>query len=130
MKAILAQNSSQEDKAWGMEKLPAGEFQLDLSQSSTVAATILDSPELLEISSESEVEITAVKMAPKLLTQDEELRKMADEERYGFLHRLEHQQKHWRDHMSKVRDDIASEGPASRKVRRKSFQKAVNGDFC
>ena len=122
-----------------MESSPAGNFQIDLSQSSSITPTELErssitptelverSPSELEISSESEVEIIAVKMAPKLLSPQQELLKMKEEERYGFLHRVEHQQHQQLDRLTRIREEIANDSAEAKKARRRSFQKTIHG---
>ena len=122
-----------------MLKLPAGEFQLELSQSSSVVPTVLDSPEVVEISSESDVEMKITKLPlhaefpglqlppKKFLTQEEEMQKMKENEKYGFLHRVDYRQEDFKKDLVRVREEIAREASADRKARRKSFQKAVLG---
>ena len=113
-----------------MESLPAGEFQLELSSSGTEMAseisTELDSPDVIEISSESEVEILNAKIAQRLPAH-EELRRMKDHERYGYLYRLQDKQAKLKAKLKHVKEDIENESKDSRQTRRKSFQKAVLG---
>ena len=110
---------------------PAGEFDLELSSTEDeeigkTQSTELDSPDVEEISSsDSEVEIVAVKMAPKLLNPSQELLRMKDEERLGFLYRIQDRQAHWEAKLKRVRQELSNESSEARQVRRKSFQKAV-----
>ena len=102
--------------------LPAGEFQLELSCTDSDVCTEMDSPELVEISSDSEVEILASKMPLKVLDASQELLKMKDEERYGYSFRIRDRQAHIEAKLNKVKEDIARESPEARQARRKNFQ--------
>ena len=112
-----------------MESLPAGEFHLELSSSGTEMgseiATELDSPEVVEISSESEVEIVSDKIPTRALDVSQELLRMKDQERYGFLFRIEDRQAQIKEKLTRVKQEIEDESPEARQARRKSFQKAV-----
>ena len=144
---ICSHLGSRSHSSVAMQGLPAGEFQLELSstdgeeirrtQSTELdspdeeLSTVAGSPDVVEISSsDSEVEIVSVKMVkmpPKFLTPSMELLKMKNEERYGHLYRIEDRQADWEAKLKRVRQEISSESPELREVRRKSFQKAVLG---
>ena len=104
---------------------------MELSSSATEMgseiATELDSPDVMEISSESEVEIVSVKIAPQALDSAQELQRMKDEEKYGFLFRVEDRQAQIDAKLSRVKEEIANESKDARQSRRNSFQRAVLG---
>ena len=93
----------------------------------SVKDTEVDSPDVIEISSESEVEIVVAKMQSQILDPSQELLKMKNEERYGFYYRLQDRQAQIDEKLSRVRKEIAAEKPEDRQARRKSFRKHVLG---
>ena len=76
------------------------------------------------VSSESEVE-----KIPTVLTPRQELQKMKEEERYGFLYRVRDRQRQREDRVRGVVEDIALESEQVRKARRVSIQTAIVGDL-
>ena len=106
--------------------VPAGEFDLEFSSTDTEVGAELDSPVVAEISSDSDsgVEILDAKIQPKVPNACQELQMMQDEERYGFLYRVQDRQAHIEDKLRRFKEK-AAETPAQRQARRKSFQKAV-----
>ena len=113
----------------------------------SVKDTEVDSPDVIEISSDSEIEMVSAKMQPQILNPSQELLKMKNEERYGFYYlnpsqellkmkneerygfyyRLQDRQAQIDEKLSRVRKEIAAEKPEDRQARRKSFRKHVLG---
>ena len=71
--------------------------------------------------------LTQLNLNGKFLTQEEEMQQMKENEKYGFLHRVDYRQEDFKKDLVRVREEIAREASADRKARRKSFQKAVLG---
>ena len=109
--------------------IPHGVSFLKLSPSSTVPGSpqFAQDQEVVEVvevvSSESEVE-----EIPTVLTPQQELQKMKEQERYGFLYRVRDQQRQREDRVRGVVEDIASESEQVRKARRVSIQAAIVGE--
>ena len=119
-----------------MLDVPAGELNLDLSSSDgsempnespdlVIDSTEIDTQSTKSGISSSDCEIVAVRMPSKVLTPEQELARMKDQEKYGFLYRLQDRQQHWGDRLKRVRQNIADESPEDRNARRKSFHRAV-----
>ena len=104
-----------------MLQVPHGEFELALSEDSTVP-TELDTT---TISSESEVEILSVIVAPKALTPKQELTKMAENEKFGFWWRVLERQEGFDRRLKAVSEAVAQGSPEAKRIRRKTFQKVV-----
>ena len=129
--------------------VPSGEMELDLSQSSTVpgeaaALPVCGDSEVSDASSEitptvSEITPTVIEVVSSedevveitelVLSTTQEIEKMREEERYGHLYRVQDRQRAREDRLRRVLEDIASEDPEARRVRRRSFQAAVYGRF-
>ena len=131
--------------------VPSGEMELDLSQSSTVpgeaaALPVCGDSEVSDASSEitptvseitptvPEIEVVSsedevVEITELVLSTTQEIEKMREEERYGHLYRVQDRQRAREDRLRRVLEDIASEDPEARRVRRRSFQAAVYGRF-
>ena len=92
--------------------------------------TEMEVPSVEEISdeSENEVEILAIKPPPRLLKVSEEVLKMKEEERYGFLYRVQDRQAAVDAKVKKIQQEIANlhlktgkfVGKAFKMLRRKS----------
>ena len=93
----------------------------------SVKDTEVDSSDVIEISSDSEIEMVPAKMQSQILDPSQELLKMKNEERYGFYYRLQDRQTQIDEKLTRVRQGIASEKPEDRKARRISFRKTVLG---
>ena len=113
--------------------VPNGTLDLELSPSSTVPGSPQDfidlssevTPTVVEVnSSESEVEEVPIQLTPEL-----EIQKMKEEERYGYLYRVEDRQRAVEKRVRGIVEDIASQDPQARKARRQSLQLAIVGDM-
>ena len=89
----------------------------------------MEVPSVVEISDESEmeVEILAIKPPPKLLKASEELLRMKEEERYGYLYRVQDRQAAADSRLKKIQEEMANRSPEERQARRKSIQNAILG---
>ena len=106
--------------------IPHGESFLELSPSSTVPGSpeFAHSQEVVEVlSSQAEVE-----EAPTVLTSEQELQKMKEEERHGFLYRVQDRQKLSEDRVRGVVEAMALESPQVKKARRVSIRTAIVGE--
>ena len=126
--------------------IPAGERFIDLvedsSQSSTESCEIVNEIDKDEENPSEDVEITNVKLPdaieeaqipekiPQIILPEEmEIFKMKQEERYGYLFRVQDRQEYVQDRVRGVVRAIDSEPPEIRKARRQSFQEAICGKF-
>ena len=102
--------------------------------------TVVPSPSVEEISDESEpsveeisderemeVEILAIKPPPKLLKASEEVLRMKEEERYGYLYRVQDRQAAEDAKKKKRQEEMANRTPEERKAIRKSIRNAILG---
>ena len=91
--------------------------------------TVVPSPSVEEISDESEmeVEILAIKPPPKLLKASEEVLRMKEEERYGYLYRVQDRQAAEDAKKKKRQEEMANRTPEERKAMRKSIRNAIMG---
>ena len=121
-------------------KLPAGDHELVLSQSSSVASTVPapsdelptepeEEFELISVDSSSEAEILSVKLATKLPSIELEQKLMAEHERYGHFYRVQDRQAAVEKRVRGIVEDIAAQDPQARKARRQSIQLAILGDM-
>ena len=115
------------------------EIELDEEISPELTPTVLS----FEVESSSDdVEITDVKLPdpvekvqipekiPQMILPFElEIEKMKQEERYGYLFRVQDRQRYVEDRVRGVVAAIDSEPPEIRKARRQSFQEAICGKF-
>ena len=86
-------------------------------------------PSVEEISDESEMEvdILAIKPPPKLLKASEEVLRMKEEERYGYLYRVQDRQAAEDAKKKKRQEEMANRTPEERKAIRKSILNAILG---
>ena len=137
--AILAQAGDREDPHMD---IPAGEFNMEIATDEWTPTgqiaeddpdawtpTVMEVPSVEQISDESEieVEILAVKPPPKLLKASEEVLKMKEEERYGYLYRVQDRQAAADAKSKQIQEEMANMTPEERQVRRKSIQNAILG---
>ena len=126
-------------------ELPAGDHELVLSQSSSVASTVPapsdelptepeEEFELISVDSSSEAEILSVKLATKLPSIELEQKLMAEHERYGHFYRVQDRHKVEQERLRaeeervrRIRAEIAAESPESKRTRRARFREVVYG---
>ena len=126
-------------------KLPAGDHELVLSQSSSVASTVPapsdelptepeEEFELISVDSSSEAEILSVKLATKLPSIELEQKLMAEHDGYDHFYRVHDRHKvepeRFRaeeDRVRRIRAEIAAESPESKRGREVRFREAVYG---
>ena len=91
--------------------------------------TVVAEPSVEEISDESEMEvdILAIKPPPKLLKASEEVLRMKEEERYGYLYRVQDRQAAEDAKKKKRQEEMANRTPEERKAIRKSIRNAILG---
>ena len=137
--AILAQAGDREDPHMD---IPAGEFNMEIATDEWTPTeqiaeddpnawtpTVVPEPSVEEISDESEmeVEILAIKPPPKLLKASEEVLRMKEEERYGYLYRVQDRQAAEDAKRKKRQEEMANRTPEERKAIRKSIRNAIMG---
>ena len=137
--AILAEAGDREDSDMD---IPAGEVNMEIATDEWTPTeqiaeddpnawtpTVVPSPSVEEISDESEmeVEILAIKPPPKLLKASEEVLRMKEEERYGYLYRVQDRQAAEDAKRKKRQEEMANRTPEERKAIRKSIRNAILG---
>ena len=137
--AILAQAGDREDPHMD---IPAGEFNMEIATDEWTPTeqiaeddpnawtpTEMEVPSVEQISdgSEDEVDILAIKPPPKLLKASEEVLRMKEEERYGYLYRVQDRQAAEDAKKKKRQEEMANRTPEERKAIRKSIRNAILG---
>ena len=127
----------------GFVGLPVGHFSIDLepdglenleSETETVPGEPLLrslSPivESIEISDEEVAEISDVEVVKlELLTPEQEIECMKNQERYGHFHRVELRELAWKARLSRVSRDIENESPSAKRARKRTFKDAALGE--
>ena len=122
--------------------IPAGEVNMDIATDEWAPTeqiaeddpnawtpTEMEVPSVEQISDESEieVEILAIKPPPKLLKASEEVLRMKEEERYGYLYRVQDRQAAEDAKKKKRQEEMANRTPEERKAIRKSILNAILG---
>ena len=130
--AILAEAG---DRDGSHMDIPAGEVNMEIATDDWTPTeqiaeydpnawtpTVVPSPSVEEISDESEmeVEILAIKPPPKLLKASEEVLRMKEEERYGYLYRVQDRQAAEDAKKKKRQEEMANRTPEERKAIRKA----------
>ena len=91
--------------------------------------TEMEVPSVEQISDESEIEvdILAIKPPPKLLKASEEVLRMKEEERYGYLYRVQDRQAAEDAKKKKRQEEMAAVTPEERNAIRKNIRRAIMG---